>query len=91
MKDTLDRAGVPAKAEVTVELKPWEQLMCDIVGIAPISRDEHRTGLPVPVSQPAQPATETKPACAATTGVPVYDLRHTFAAQQLSAGIHFMQ
>ena len=46
VKDALDRAGVPAKAEVTVELKPWEQLMCDIVGIAPISRDEHRAGQP---------------------------------------------
>jgi hypothetical protein len=34
VKDALDRAGVPAKAEVTVELKPWEQLIGDIVGIA---------------------------------------------------------
>jgi integrase len=45
----------------------------------------------LPVSQPARPATETEPARAATTGVRIHDLRHTFAAQQLSAGVHFMQ
>ncbi len=42
IRDALDRAGIPAKAEVTVELKPWERLMGDIAGIATISRDEHR-------------------------------------------------
>lgn len=41
-KDGLDRAGLGAKAEVSVELKPWEQLMGDIAGIATISRAEHR-------------------------------------------------
>ena len=41
VKDALDRAGVPAKAEVTVGLKPWEQLMCDLAGIATIPRDGH--------------------------------------------------
>jgi integrase len=45
----------------------------------------------LPASQPARPATEADPARAATTGVRLHDLRHTFAAQQLSAGVHFMQ
>lgn len=45
----------------------------------------------LPASQPARPATETEPARHATAGVRLHDLRHTFAAQQLSAGIHFMQ
>jgi hypothetical protein len=34
VKDALDRAGVPAKAEVAVELKPYEELLMGIVGIA---------------------------------------------------------
>ena len=41
-KDGLDRAGLGAKAEVSVELKPWEQLMGEIAGIAAITRAEHR-------------------------------------------------
>jgi hypothetical protein len=60
VKDALDRAGVPAKAEVTVEVKPWEQLMGDIAGIATISRDEHRTRQHLPPegrrTWPAPPA-----------------------------------
>ena len=36
VKDALDRAGVPAKAEIAIELKPWEQLMSDIAGIATV-------------------------------------------------------
>jgi hypothetical protein len=42
IKDCQDRAGIPAKAQVSVELKPWERLLGDIVGIATISRAEHR-------------------------------------------------
>ena len=38
VKDALDRAGVPAKAEIAIELKPWEQLMSDIAGIATVPR-----------------------------------------------------
>ena len=58
IRDALDRAGIPAKAEVSVELKPWERLMGDIAGIATISRDEHRAreGLPPDVRPPARPA-----------------------------------
>lgn len=41
VRDALDRAGVPAKAEVIVELKPWERLMGDLAGIATISRGQH--------------------------------------------------
>jgi hypothetical protein len=48
IRDALDRSGLGAKAEVSVELKPWERLMGDIAGIATISRLEHRArrGLP---------------------------------------------
>jgi hypothetical protein len=42
VKDALDRAGLGAKSEVTVELKPWERLMGDIAGVATISREQHR-------------------------------------------------
>lgn len=41
IRDALDRAGVPARAEVTLEVKPWERLMGDIAGIATISREQH--------------------------------------------------
>jgi hypothetical protein len=41
IRDALDRAGLGAKAEVSLELKPWEQLMGDIAGVATISRAEH--------------------------------------------------
>ncbi|WP_460356534.1 hypothetical protein [Mycobacterium sp. ZZG] len=42
IRDALDRAGLGAKTEVSVEIKPWEQLMGDIAGVATISRAEHR-------------------------------------------------
>jgi hypothetical protein len=42
IRDALDRAGLGAKTEVSVEVKPWEQLMGDISGVATISRAEHR-------------------------------------------------
>jgi hypothetical protein len=50
IRDALDRAGLGAKAEVSLELKPWEQLMGDIAGVATISRAEHRArqGRPPP-------------------------------------------
>jgi hypothetical protein len=41
IRDALDRAGLGAKTEVSVEVKPWEQLMGDIAGVATISRAEH--------------------------------------------------
>jgi hypothetical protein len=41
IRDALDRAGVPARAEVSLDVKPWERLMGDIAGIATISREEH--------------------------------------------------
>lgn len=54
IRDALDRAGLGAKTEVSVEVRPWEQLMGDIVGVATISRAEHRAqhGRPF-VDQPA--------------------------------------
>ena len=41
IRDALDRGGLGTKTEVSVELKPWEQLMGDIAGVATISRAEH--------------------------------------------------
>lgn len=42
IRDALDRAGLGAKTEVSVELKPYEQLLGDLSGVATISRAEHR-------------------------------------------------
>lgn len=42
IRDALDRAGLGAKTEVSVEVKPWEQLMGDLAGVASISRAQHR-------------------------------------------------
>jgi hypothetical protein len=42
IRDALDRSGLGAKTEVSVEVKPWEQLMGDIAGVVTISRAEHR-------------------------------------------------
>lgn len=73
IRDALDRAGLGAKTEVSVEVKPWEQLMGDITGVATISRAEHRAqqGRPF-ISTPAladpldvevvEPADENAPA-----------------------------
>jgi len=41
IRDALDRAGLGAKSEVSVELKPYEQLFADLTGVANISRAEH--------------------------------------------------
>jgi hypothetical protein len=41
IRDALDRAGLGAKSEVTVELRPWERLLQDVSGVANISRAEH--------------------------------------------------
>ncbi len=45
----------------------------------------------LPASRPARPVTATQPAQLAVEGVRLHDLRYTFAALQLSAGVHFMQ
>lgn len=42
IRDALDRAGLGAKTEVSVELKPYERLLGDIAGVGSISRAEHR-------------------------------------------------
>lgn len=49
IRDALDRAGLGTKTEVSVDLKPYEQLLGDISGVASISRAEHRAlqGRPV--------------------------------------------
>ena len=40
VKDALDRAGLAAKTDVTVEVKPWESVLADLSGVAQISRAE---------------------------------------------------
>lgn len=42
IRDALDRAGLGAKTEVSVELKPYEQLLGDLSGVGTICRAEHR-------------------------------------------------
>lgn len=76
IRDALDRAGLGAKTEVSVEVKPWEQLMGDITGVATISRAEHRAQQGRPILDSAalasaidaevvEPADEDGPARAA--------------------------
>jgi hypothetical protein len=84
IRDALDRAGLGAKTEVSVEVKPYEQLLGDISGVASISRAEHRAlhGRPI-IDAPAvadpldvevvEPADETGPARPA--GRPAGDMR----------------
>ncbi len=57
VKDALDRAGLGAKTEVALELKPWEDIMADVAGVATITRAESRArrGLPDDASAPAEP------------------------------------
>ncbi|MBE5451639.1 hypothetical protein [Mycobacteroides abscessus] len=54
IRDALDRAGLGARTEVSVELKPYERLLGDLSGVASITRAEHRAqqGRPF-VSAPA--------------------------------------
>ncbi|OBI79841.1 hypothetical protein A9X01_25735 [Mycobacterium asiaticum] len=78
IRDALDRAGLGAKTEVALELKPWERLLDDIAGVATISRAEHRAinGRPL-VEEPApadaidaevvEPSDESGPERAAET------------------------
>ncbi len=53
IRDALDRAGLGAKTEVSVELKPYERLMGDLSGVASISRAEHRAMNGRPFVEPA--------------------------------------
>ncbi|OBK18586.1 hypothetical protein [Mycobacterium asiaticum] len=64
IRDALDRAGLGAKSEVSVELRPWEQLMGNIAGVATISRAEHlaRNGAYVIDAEVVEPADESDPA-----------------------------
>jgi hypothetical protein len=58
VKDALDRAGLSAKqnVEVGVELKPYEQVLSDIAGVAHITRAESRArrGLPPDEREPLE-------------------------------------
>jgi hypothetical protein len=53
VKDALDRAGLTAKNQVEVELKPWEQLLKDVVVDTRCTRAEHNTRLGLPPPDPA--------------------------------------
>jgi hypothetical protein len=48
IRDALDRAGLGAKTEVALELKPYEHILNDMAGVAQITRAESRArrGLP---------------------------------------------
>ena len=58
VKDALDRAGLGAKTEVALELKPWEDIWTTWPGVATITRAESRArrGLPDDTPAPAEPA-----------------------------------
>lgn len=64
IRDALDRAGLGAKSEVTVELKPWERLMGDIGGVANISRAQHIAsgGAPIIDAEVIEPPSVRGPA-----------------------------
>jgi hypothetical protein len=73
IRDALDRSGLGAKTEVSVEVRPWEQLMGDIASVATISRAEHRAQQGRPILDSAaladaidaelvEPETESGPA-----------------------------
>ncbi|WP_131809427.1 hypothetical protein [Mycolicibacterium iranicum] len=64
IRDALDRAGLGAKTEVSVEVKPWEQLMDDLTGVATISRAEHRAqhGRPIIDAEVVEPVDGSDPA-----------------------------
>jgi len=66
IRDALDRSGLGAKTEVSVEVKPWEQLMGDIAGVATISRAEHRAqqGAPIIDAEVVDPPTSAAPSAA---------------------------
>jgi hypothetical protein len=82
VKDALDRAGLSAKqnVEVGVELKPYEQVLSDIAGVAHITRAESRArqGLPPVEREPleiveaelVQESLESRPRVAARARTP---------------------
>ena len=57
IRDALDRAGLGAKTEVALAVKPWEDIMNDVAGVATITREESRArrGLPDDAPAPAEP------------------------------------
>jgi len=64
IRDALDRAGLGAKTEVSVELKPYEQLLGDLTGVGNISRAQHRAlqGRPIIDAEVVESADESGPA-----------------------------
>lgn len=60
VKDALDRAGLAAKqnVEVGVQLKPWEQVMGDMVGVERVTQAESRARQGLPPLALAAPADE---------------------------------
>ncbi|PJK24406.1 hypothetical protein [Mycolicibacterium goodii] len=63
IRDALDRAGLGAKSEVTVAVKPYEQLLGDLSGVGHISRAQHRAlrGRPIIDAEIVAPADEGDP------------------------------
>ena len=64
IRDALDRSGLGAKAEVSLELKPYEEMLMVIAGIATISRAEHRARqgrAPVIDAEVVEPDDESDP------------------------------
>jgi hypothetical protein len=53
VKDALDHAGLGAKTEVALAVKPWEDILNDVAGVANISRAESRARRGLPDDTPA--------------------------------------
>jgi hypothetical protein len=53
VKDALDRAGLGAKTEVALELRPYEHILNDVAGVAQITRAESRARRGLPDNTPA--------------------------------------
>ena len=53
IRDALDRAGLGAKTEVALELRPYEHILNDVAGVAQISRAESRARRGLPDDTPA--------------------------------------
>ena len=62
--EAMDRGGLSAKTEVSVELKPYERLLGDLAGVGNISRAQHRAlqGRPIIDAELVEPPDEDAPA-----------------------------
>jgi hypothetical protein len=56
IRDALDRAGLNPKTAVELEVKPWQDILGNVAGVARISQDESRVRRGLPVEHDPTPA-----------------------------------